>query len=81
MREEAPSLTPTLSLGEGEGALSIPSPPKGERVRVRGSAGRGKRLHEKSGLKALEKAEGSVSEGHANRVNGVVVNFLELELG
>jgi len=26
------TLTPTLSLSEGEGAVSIPSPPEGERV-------------------------------------------------
>ena len=32
------TLTPTLSLGEGEGAVSIPSPP-GERDRVRGRTG------------------------------------------
>ena len=30
--EESATLTPTLSLGEGEGAMSIPSPPQGERV-------------------------------------------------
>ncbi len=45
-REQAPTLTPALSLAEGEGAVSIPSPPEGERVRVRGSAGRGNGLHE-----------------------------------
>ena len=36
MREHAPTLTPALSLAEGEGAVSIPSPPEGERDRVRG---------------------------------------------
>ena len=36
MHEDTPTLTPTLSLCEGEGAVSIPSPPEGERVRVRG---------------------------------------------
>ena len=46
MREKAPTLTPALSLAEGEGATSIPSPPEGERVRVRGSAGRGNGVHE-----------------------------------
>jgi hypothetical protein len=30
------TLTPTLPLSEGEGVTSIPSPPEGERVRVRG---------------------------------------------
>ncbi len=39
MREPTPTLTPTLSLPEGEGAISVPSPPDGERDRVRGSAG------------------------------------------
>ena len=33
MREQAPTLTPTLSLAEGEGDLEVPSPPEGERVR------------------------------------------------
>ena len=33
------TLTPTFSLSEGEGALSIPSPPEGERDRVRGRIG------------------------------------------
>jgi len=28
-REQAPILTPALSLAEGEGAVSIPSPPEG----------------------------------------------------
>jgi hypothetical protein len=32
MREQTPTLTPALSLGEG--AVSIPSLPEGERVRV-----------------------------------------------
>jgi hypothetical protein len=32
MCEEDATLTPTLSLSEGEGAVSIPSPPKGERA-------------------------------------------------
>ena len=36
MREHIPTLTPTLSLSEGEGVISIPSPPEGERDRVRG---------------------------------------------
>ena len=36
MREQAPTLTPTLSLSEGEGATSIPSPLEGEKDRVRG---------------------------------------------
>ena len=31
---------------EGEGAISMPSPPPGERDRVRGSARRGMRIHE-----------------------------------
>jgi len=31
------TLTPSLSLSEGEGAVSIPSPPEGERVGVRGA--------------------------------------------
>ena len=35
--ESSATLTPTLSLREGEGEL-IPSPPEGERARVRGSA-------------------------------------------
>jgi len=35
IREHTPTLTPALSLTEGEGAISIPSPPEGERVRVR----------------------------------------------
>jgi hypothetical protein len=30
------TLTPTLSIAEGEGGVSIPSPPEGERDRVRG---------------------------------------------
>ena len=46
MREQTPSLTPALSLSEGEGAVAIPSPLEGERVRVRGSAGREGRVHE-----------------------------------
>ena len=40
------TLTPTLSLAEGEGVVSIPSPPEGERDRVRGSIGRGARVRE-----------------------------------
>ena len=40
------TLTPTLSLAEGEGVCSIPSPPEGERARVRGRAGRGIRVRE-----------------------------------
>jgi hypothetical protein len=36
MREHIATLTPTLSLAEGEGGVSIPSPPEGERARVRG---------------------------------------------
>ncbi len=32
MREPTPTLTPTLSLPEGEGAISVPSPPEGERT-------------------------------------------------
>jgi len=39
MREPMPTLTPALSLTEGEGAISVPSPPEGERDRARGSAG------------------------------------------
>ncbi len=40
------TLTPTLSLAEGEGVVSIPSPPEGERDRVRGRIGRGARVRE-----------------------------------
>jgi len=40
------TLTPTLSLAEGEGVVSIPSPPEGERDRVRGRIGRGTRVRE-----------------------------------
>jgi len=43
MREHTRTLTPTLSLSElseGEGAISMSSPPEGERDRVRGSARR-----------------------------------------
>ncbi len=40
------TLTPALSLAEGEGAVSIPSPPEGERVRVRGRAGRATHIRE-----------------------------------
>jgi hypothetical protein len=36
MREHLATLTPTLSLAEGEEDASIPSPPEGERDRVRG---------------------------------------------
>jgi hypothetical protein len=36
MREHLATLTPTLSLAEGEGDVSIPSHPVGERDRVRG---------------------------------------------
>ena len=36
MREQTSTFTPALSLAEGEGAVSIPSPPEGERDRVRG---------------------------------------------
>ena len=39
-------ITPTLSLAEGEGVGSIPSPPEGERDRVRGRIGRGARVRE-----------------------------------
>src|SRR5882724_13243569 len=46
MREHVRTLTPTLSLSEGEGAISMPSPPEGERDRVRGSARRGMRINE-----------------------------------
>ena len=42
IRERGATLTPTLSLGEG--AVPIPSPPEGERDRVRGSLGRGTRI-------------------------------------
>ena len=38
MNEQTSTLTPALSLGEEEGVVPIPSPPEGERVRVRGSA-------------------------------------------
>ena len=31
MREQSATLTPTLSLVEGEGAIPIPSPPEGEK--------------------------------------------------
>src|SRR5262249_33892707 len=34
-----PTLTPALSLTEAEGAIRSPSPPKGERARVRGGTG------------------------------------------
>jgi hypothetical protein len=40
------TLTPPLSLAEGEGVVAIPSPPEGERDRVRGSIGRGARVRE-----------------------------------
>jgi hypothetical protein len=30
IREHAPTLTPALSLSEGEGAISVPSPPEEE---------------------------------------------------
>jgi len=46
MGDDMPTLTPALSLSEGEGAISIPSPPEGERDRVRGSARRGRRIRE-----------------------------------
>ena len=42
-------LTPTLSLAEGEGAGSIPSPPEGERVRVRGGPDAGHAFMNSSG--------------------------------
>ena len=44
MREHIATLTPSLSLAEGEGVVSIPSPPEGERDRVRGRIGRGTRV-------------------------------------
>ncbi len=44
MREQAATLTPTLSLSEAEGVGSIPSPLEGERDRVRGSVGGGTRV-------------------------------------
>src|SRR2546422_340551 len=62
----APTLTPALSLTEGEGAISIPSPPEGERVRVRGRAGRGERVHESCGLAYRPQR----SIGHRNRRAG-----------
>jgi hypothetical protein len=43
IREHEPTLTPTLSLSEGEGGVSKPSPPEGERDRVRGRVGREER--------------------------------------
>jgi hypothetical protein len=46
IRERGATLTPTLSLSEGEGVISMPSPPEGERDRVRGSEGRGTRIRE-----------------------------------
>ncbi len=46
------TLTPALSLGEGEGVGPIPSPLLGERVRVRGRSERANDLHEESGLGA-----------------------------
>jgi hypothetical protein len=62
MSEPTPTLNPALSLTEGEGATSIPSPPEGERdpvraetlassgearaERVRGSVGRGDGRHD-----------------------------------
>jgi len=45
-REHMRTLTPTLSLSEREGAISMPSPSEGGRDRVRGSARRGMRIHE-----------------------------------
>ena len=47
MRECNATLTPTLSLTEGD--VSIPSPPEGERDRVRGSAERPRRTCMTSG--------------------------------
>jgi hypothetical protein len=35
MREPTPTLTPTLSLTEGEGAISVPSPPEGPPEAIR----------------------------------------------
>ncbi len=40
------TFTPALSLAEGEGAGSIPSPPEGGRVRVWGRAGHGPHIRE-----------------------------------
>ena len=46
-RERSPSGFPAA---EGEGALPIPSPPEGERARVRGRAGHEQHDHEQSAL-------------------------------
>jgi hypothetical protein len=35
MRQGSATLTPTLSLSEGEGGVSVPSPLEGERAAVR----------------------------------------------
>jgi hypothetical protein len=48
VRELAPTLTPALSLSEGEGVVPIPSAPEGERVRVRGRTVRGNSVHDSS---------------------------------
>jgi hypothetical protein len=46
IRELDATLTPTLFLAEGEGVNLIPSPPEGERDRVRGRARREERVRE-----------------------------------
>jgi len=51
IREQAPTLTPALLIEEGEGVNSMPSPPEGERVRVRGRVGRRRRDREWCGLR------------------------------
>src|SRR5882724_11155003 len=53
MREHTPALTPTLSLSEGEEAISMPSPPEGQRDRVRGTARRGIPMGEQGGLGSI----------------------------
>src|SRR3989304_8215802 len=46
MRERTPHPHPRPLPSEGEGVASIPSPPEGDRVRVRGPHGRGRRGRE-----------------------------------
>src|SRR5262249_29548076 len=57
--QDVATLTPALSLSEGEGVGPIPSPPPGKRVAVRAET-----------LASSGKARAEIVRGHARRRNG-----------
>ena len=78
MRERTPHPHPRPLPPEGEGVASVPSPP-GERVRVRGPHGRGRRVREYEQLRRRP-VKGSNSLAwllwHMARIEDVAVNVV-----